>query len=659
MQHHQASSMERRQASSMELLNSLRPGLRQVQPENLPQRSTRSEERALPLLSAFKQFDLAEYPRRSIPLFRLGCANPMASATTHIHEDYYIEDNAYEPRPIHPDIHNTHFSSKNNTRMRLMQCDPYFNRFGLWGEISDLPTSNTSTSSSSTCAIIAIALETVKDSETTCWLDQGKPHLQQGQIDRQEALRRCSSSWSVPLHAARRSSSSSLSNFNHAMPCSGNCQEEIVHEFGTETIDASEVTTGCTNWRSINRDDHCETSLCLRDNIQRHASAPIVSTITRSEVLQRLVEKHGLHNPKGDALFGREPSGMVGPGVSRETDPPSCPKPVIDKSLLPHLRGYVSQLSRSWISEPSVSDALQGRDPAASLSVPQVRLSPLPISPAQEARMIAEVPVNNHSIGLIEQPRFSSPKKSTISNKTIFSKDKSSMIPFLNQKASPKNVNVKAPLNTDKQKAPSNTVQEEDDAHSARPILTKDTNKKHGALEKPTLHLISSNRKPKPGFSFPRQVSVGSESLVRPGGSSTRYSEKHWKIKYELLPHDQASCKHVQEGVAMEHLKKLMLKSAQTQLKLQAWDTVHGLPKSHSQTMVSTSRSRRQLREGIIIPKWDGTPLINDETELGKPKKRQRKEKHQGDEPSGKSCKSQSIGKIVKLISQKGLGPQV
>jgi hypothetical protein len=258
--------------------------------------------------------------------------------------------------------------------------------------------------------------------------------------------------------------------------------------------------------------------------------------------------------------------------------------------------------------------------------------------------MIAEVSVNNHLIDLLEQLR-SSPKKSTISNKAFLSKDKSSVIPFLNQKAPRKTVNKKAPRKT--------VQQEEDDAHSAKPLLPKDTNKKHGAQEKPTLNLISSKRKCIPGV-LPRQVSVGSEPLVKPSGSSsTRYSEKNWKIKCELLPHDQESRKHVQEGVTMEHLKKLMLKSAETQLKLQEWDTVHGLPKSHSQTMVSTSRSRRQLREGIIIPKWDGTPLINDETELGKPKKRQRKEKNQN-VPSRKSCKSHSTRKRVKIISQQG-----
>jgi len=69
-------------------------------------------------------------------------------------------------------------------------------------------------------------------------------------------------------------------------------------------------------------------------------------------------------------------------------------------------------------------------------------------------------------------------------------------------------------------------------------------------------------------------------------------------------------------------LKNLMKRTEKTQQALQEWDKSNGLPKSHSQTMVNSSRSRRQIQEGRIIPKWDGTPLINEEVELGKPKPR-------------------------------------
>lgn len=74
----------------------------------------------------------------------------------------------------------------------------------------------------------------------------------------------------------------------------------------------------------------------------------------------------------------------------------------------------------------------------------------------------------------------------------------------------------------------------------------------------------------------------------------------------------------------MGQLKVLMRRSEETQQKLQKWDERHGLPKSHSPTMVNSSRSRKQLQEGVILPKWDGTPLIkkNGVGELGKPKRR-------------------------------------
>lgn len=72
----------------------------------------------------------------------------------------------------------------------------------------------------------------------------------------------------------------------------------------------------------------------------------------------------------------------------------------------------------------------------------------------------------------------------------------------------------------------------------------------------------------------------------------------------------------------MKRLQDLMARSVNTQQSLQKWDKDNGLPKSHSQTMVNTSRSRTQLQDGVILPKWDGTPLISEESELGKPKPR-------------------------------------
>jgi hypothetical protein len=72
-------------------------------------------------------------------------------------------------------------------------------------------------------------------------------------------------------------------------------------------------------------------------------------------------------------------------------------------------------------------------------------------------------------------------------------------------------------------------------------------------------------------------------------------------------------------------LLERMKESAHSQSHLEDWDEDHGLPKSHCPTMVSSSRSRRQLQQGVILPKWDGTPLISQNVELGKPRKRRRR----------------------------------
>ena len=71
-----------------------------------------------------------------------------------------------------------------------------------------------------------------------------------------------------------------------------------------------------------------------------------------------------------------------------------------------------------------------------------------------------------------------------------------------------------------------------------------------------------------------------------------------------------------------ESMARSMKRSMETQKALQNWDKQNGLPKSHSQTMVNSSRSRQQLQDGVILAKWDGTPLISPDTELGKPKAR-------------------------------------
>ena len=62
--------------------------------------------------------------------------------------------------------------------------------------------------------------------------------------------------------------------------------------------------------------------------------------------------------------------------------------------------------------------------------------------------------------------------------------------------------------------------------------------------------------------------------------------------------------------VLFHRLKQIMKKSCMTQRALEEWDKKNGLPKSHSATMVRTNRSRKQIEENRILPKWNGKPLI-------------------------------------------------
>jgi len=92
-----------------------------------------------------------------------------------------------------------------------------------------------------------------------------------------------------------------------------------------------------------------------------------------------------------------------------------------------------------------------------------------------------------------------------------------------------------------------------------------------------------------------------------------------------------------------QRLNEFMIRSEETQKALQEWDKKNGLPKSHSCTMVKTSRSRRQLIEGKILPKWDGSPLIRDEAPPVKPRKKTPKKRHL--EPMGMGVQDESESK--------------
>ena len=68
---------------------------------------------------------------------------------------------------------------------------------------------------------------------------------------------------------------------------------------------------------------------------------------------------------------------------------------------------------------------------------------------------------------------------------------------------------------------------------------------------------------------------------------------------------------HDNQSEVLVKLQWAMHQSSFTMSSLQEWDKANGLPKSHCQTMVNSSRSREQLQSGLVLQKWDGKPLLH------------------------------------------------
>lgn len=64
-----------------------------------------------------------------------------------------------------------------------------------------------------------------------------------------------------------------------------------------------------------------------------------------------------------------------------------------------------------------------------------------------------------------------------------------------------------------------------------------------------------------------------------------------------------------------QRLHTAMCMSQKSLKELEDYDKANGNPRSHASTMVKTERSRRQLLEGRILKKWDGSPLISFEVD--------------------------------------------
>mmetsp|Transcript_27834 Transcript_27834/g.42602 ORF Transcript_27834/g.42602 Transcript_27834/m.42602 type:complete len:451 (+) Transcript_27834:321-1673(+) len=103
-----------------------------------------------------------------------------------------------------------------------------------------------------------------------------------------------------------------------------------------------------------------------------------------------------------------------------------------------------------------------------------------------------------------------------------------------------------------------------------------------------------------------------------------RHSFHHRRTKHHHHPYASGGGSHLLSNASNHsrttdtsiedtaaRLNDIMMKSKVTQSALQNWDRKNGLPKSHSQTMVNSSRSRKQLQEGVVLAKWDGTPLLD------------------------------------------------
>ena len=98
----------------------------------------------------------------------------------------------------------------------------------------------------------------------------------------------------------------------------------------------------------------------------------------------------------------------------------------------------------------------------------------------------------------------------------------------------------------------------------------------------------------------------------RPGQTRSA-SERNLPWARTCPPEDNIA--QIQQGqleqITMAKLQAAMERTSSTMKLLQDWDRAHGLPASHCQTMVNSSRSRKQLKDGVVLKKWNGSPLVN------------------------------------------------
>eukprot|EP00561_Arcocellulus_cornucervis_P000398 CAMPEP_0185823802 /NCGR_PEP_ID=MMETSP1322-20130828/28709_1 /TAXON_ID=265543 /ORGANISM="Minutocellus polymorphus, Strain RCC2270" /LENGTH=276 /DNA_ID=CAMNT_0028521367 /DNA_START=117 /DNA_END=944 /DNA_ORIENTATION=+ len=117
---------------------------------------------------------------------------------------------------------------------------------------------------------------------------------------------------------------------------------------------------------------------------------------------------------------------------------------------------------------------------------------------------------------------------------------------------------------------------------------------------------------PKKTLVRPREVSARSTaSDVSAKDSSTLDAAASAASTASSFSDTLSSCINDVTQPISQCLRSSMKQSQQTLKELQEWDRRQGLPKSSAHTCVKTERSRKQLLEGKILKKWDGSPLIS------------------------------------------------
>jgi hypothetical protein len=119
-----------------------------------------------------------------------------------------------------------------------------------------------------------------------------------------------------------------------------------------------------------------------------------------------------------------------------------------------------------------------------------------------------------------------------------------------------------------------------------------------------TLELSTSHRYSLDLSSIPGSAETSHAADPAPASLGVGYVPTFDDLPCAMLP-----------ALSLHRLRGLMKKSISSQELLQEWDMKRGLPKCHSWTMMHTSRSRRQIMEGRVLPKWNGKPLIGDDEE--------------------------------------------